>query len=69
MKWTIVDSAREVCGLLRVRKKNPKNVCWNDVVKVSVDRKEAAGTEVLRAWVEVSKERRMEVYKEKKVKG
>ena len=29
------SSAREVCGSVKVGKKNPKNVRWNDVVKAA----------------------------------
>ena len=37
----MLDSAREVCATVRVVGKNPKNLWWNDVVKVAVERKEA----------------------------
>ena len=33
----MVDSAREVCGLVRVRLKNSKNVWWKVVVKAAVE--------------------------------
>ena len=46
----MVDSAREVCGSVRMEGKNPKNVWWNDVVKDAVERKEAA-------WRSVKKKR------------
>ena len=36
----MVESAREVCGSVRVRRKNPKRVLWNDEIKGAVMRKE-----------------------------
>ena len=33
------DSAREVCGSVKVRGKNPKNLWWNDMIKASVERR------------------------------
>ena len=42
VKRAIVDSAREVCGSVRGEGNNPKNIWWNDVVKVAVERNEAA---------------------------
>ena len=36
----MVESAREVCGSLRVGGENPKCVWWNDEVKAAVRRKE-----------------------------
>ena len=42
VKWAIVDSAREICGSMRVKGKNPKCVWWNDEVQAAVKRKEAA---------------------------
>ena len=39
----MVDSAKEVCGSVRVGAKNPKNVWWNDVVKAAVEIKEVLG--------------------------
>ena len=35
VKQAIVDNAREVRVFVRVRRKNPKNVLWNDVVKLN----------------------------------
>ena len=35
----MVESAREVCGSVRVGGKNPKSVQWNDEVKAAVWRK------------------------------
>ena len=64
----MVDSAREVCGSVRMEGKNPKNVWWNDVVKDAVERKDAARRVVLGKRNEVAKERSMEVYKQEKLK-
>ena len=58
VKWTMVESEREVCGSVRVGGKNPKSVWWNDEVKAVVRRKEA-----LAASYEEAKERCMEVYR------
>ena len=55
----MVESAREVCGSVRVGGKNPKSVRFNDQVRAAVKRKEAA-------WEEVFGERCLEVYKEKR---
>ena len=52
----MIDNAREVCGSVKVGKKNPKNVWRNDVVKAPVQRRKTAWKEVLRARDEVSKE-------------
>ena len=38
----MVESARKVCGSVRVEGKNLKCVWWNDEVKAAVERKEAA---------------------------
>ena len=38
----MVESAREVCGSVRVGGKNPKSVWWNDEIKTAVRRKEDA---------------------------
>ena len=47
VKWTMAESAREVCGSVRWRGegKNPKSMWWIDEVKAVVRRKE-----VLAAW-------------------
>ena len=47
MKWAMIESARELHGSVRVGGRNPKNVWWNDKVKGSVRKKEAAWKEVL----------------------
>ena len=57
VKRAMVDSAREVCGSEKVRRKNPKNVWWNDMVKAAVERKEGAWKEVLGARYEAKKDR------------
>ena len=66
VKQAVVDGARVVCGSVRVGEMNPKNIRWNDVVKVSVERKEAAWKEVLGVMYAASKDRCIEVYKEEK---
>ena len=40
----MVDSAREVCGSVKVGEKKLKNVWWNDVIKSAVERKGLLGT-------------------------
>ena len=64
----MVESARKMCVSVRVGGKKPKSVWWNDVVKVAVERKEAAWREALRARDNVAEERCMEVYNEEKEK-
>ena len=59
MKRAIVESGREICGLVRVGGWNPKSVWWNDQVKVAVKRKKALG-----ARNEDARERCSDVYKE-----
>ena len=59
VKRAMIESAREVCGSVRVGGKNPKNMWWKDEVKAVVKRKEAAW-KVLAASYE-AKERCMEV--------
>ena len=39
VKQVMVDSAREVCGLVKGEEKNPKSVWWNNEVKATVSRK------------------------------
>ena len=61
-------SAREVCGSVRVGRKNLKSVWWNDEIKAAARRKEAARKEVLAASDEEAKERCMEAYREERRK-
>ena len=42
VKWAMGESAREVCGSVRVWGKDPKSMWWNDKIKAAVRRKEAA---------------------------
>ena len=63
-----MESAKEVCGSVRVGGKNPKSVLWNDEIRAAVCRKEAPWKEVLAANVEDAKERCMESYREEKRK-
>ena len=51
-----VNGAKEVCGSMRERKKNTKKMWWNDMVKVTVERKEAAWKMVLETWDKVKKD-------------
>ena len=51
----MVESTREVCGSVRVEGKNPKSVWWNDEIKATVTRKEAAWKGVLAASDEETK--------------
>ena len=60
----MVESAREVCGSVRVGGKNPKSECWNEEIKAAVRRKEV----LVAASDEETKERGMEAYKEEKRK-
>ena len=46
VNWAMVESAREVCGLVRVGGGNPKSVWWNDQVKAAVKSKEDAWKEL-----------------------
>ena len=56
VKRAMVESVREVCGLVRVGGKNPNSVWWNDMVKAAVRRKEVALKEVLADSDEEAKE-------------
>ena len=47
VKWAMVESAREVCGSVRVGGRNPKVLWRNDEVKAAVKRKEDSWKEVL----------------------
>ena len=42
VKQALMESAMEVCSLVRVGGKNPKSIWWNDEIKEAVRRKEAA---------------------------
>ena len=61
----MVESAKELCGSVRVGGKNPKGVWWNNKVKATVRRKEAAWKELLAASDQEAKERCMETYRRK----
>ena len=43
VKRAMVESAREVCGSVRVGGGNPKSVWWNDQIKAAVKSKEVLG--------------------------
>ena len=43
----MVETAREVCGSVRVGGKNLKRVWWNNDIEAAVRRKEAAWKEML----------------------
>ena len=60
LKRVMVESAREVCGSMKVGRKNLKSLWWNDEVKVVVRRKETAWKEMLADSDEEGKERCME---------
>ena len=66
MNRAIIESTREVCGSVRVGRKNPKCVWWKDELKAACRRKEAAWKEVLAASGEEAKERCIEAYREEK---
>ena len=54
----MVESGREVCGLVTVEGGNSKSVWWNNQEKAAVKRKEAAWREVLRARDEYAKKKK-----------
>ena len=56
----MLESAREVCGSVRVEGKYPKSLWWNDEVKAVVRRNEVARKEKLAASDEEAKESCME---------
>ena len=60
VKRAMVESARKVCGSVRVGGNNPKNVWWNDEIKATNRIKEAAWKGVLAVNNEETKERCME---------
>ena len=59
MKWSMVESARVVCGSVVVEGENPKSVWWNDLVKAAVKRKEVLGAsyEEKGVWKSTKKKR------------
>ena len=67
VKWEMVESAREVCGSVRVGRKTPKSAWWNNEIKAAIRRKKAAWKGMLAASDE-TKERCMEAYREEKRK-
>ena len=68
MKRTMVESASEIHGSLRVGGGNPKTVRWNDQVRKEDAWKEDAWKEELGARDKVAKERCLGFYKEEKRK-
>ena len=42
MTKALAQSAREVCGFVKVRRKNLKSEWWNKEVKAGVERKETS---------------------------
>ena len=64
VKWAMEESAREMCGSVRVGGKNPNSVRWNNEIKAALRRKEAAWKVVLAASDEENKERCMKEYRE-----
>ena len=62
----MVESAREVCGSVRVRGKNPKCVWWNNEIKAAVMSNEDAWKGVLAYSDEEKKERCMAAYREER---
>ena len=67
VEQAMVESAREVCGSVKVGGKNPKSVWLNDEIKAVGWGKEATW-KVLATSDEETKERCMEVYREEKRK-
>ena len=66
VKQAMVESAREVCGSVKVWGKTPKSVWWSDEIKTAVRRKKDAWKRVLAAGDGENKERSMEAYREEK---
>ena len=56
----MVESARELCGSIRVGGKNPKSVWWNDEVKATVRRRSLPGR---RCWQPSMKKQKKDVWK------
>ena len=59
VKRATVESAKEVCGSVRVGGKNPKSAWWNDEIKAVTRIKEAAWKGALAASDDEAKERCM----------
>ena len=55
-----------MCNSVRVGRKNPKSVWWNEVLKAVINRKEDAWKQMFGARDEAAKERCMEAYREDK---
>ena len=66
-KLAMVESAREVCGSVRIGGKNPRSVWLNGEIKAEVRRKNSAWKRVLAASDEETKERCMEACREEKI--
>ena len=60
----MIENAREVCGLIRIRGKNPKSVWWKQDVKAEGRRKKAAWKVLLGIRENGAKEICLGVYKE-----
>ena len=63
-KQAIIESAREVCGSVRIGRKNPKSIWWNNKVKAIVKTKENAW-KISGVRDEDAKGRCLDVYKNK----
>ena len=61
----MVESAREVCGSVRLGGKNPKNVCWNNEIKVQLGERSLLG----RCWQLVMKRQKKDVWKHTEKRG
>ena len=68
-KTVKVESAREICGSVRVGGGNPKGLWRNDHVKAAVKRKEDARKEVLGARDKNERGICLEAYKDEKRKA
>ena len=64
IKRTMVESAKEVWSSVRVGGRSPKSVWWNDEIKATVKRKEAAWKRMLAASDEDTKIRCMKAHRE-----
>ena len=63
VKQAVVDSARGICGCVRIGKKNPKSEWWNDQVKPTIERKEVAQKSLLKTGDDIVNKRFIEIYK------